>query len=313
MFNLRGFDMNLLTVFEAIYEARNVGVAAQRLALSQAATSHALGRLRQVCGDELFVRAGQQFVPTPSAKAFFPKVQEALRVLRQGLAETRGFDPATSERHFNVAIPHPLGPVIAHSIRVAMAAAVPRVTLNIDTRTMLPDLSQELRAGDYDLAIDWLRVEQDQFINKRIHDEVLMLIMRRGHPRLGAKPTLEDLRQEEFVWLHPRRPTEHRPKTVQLIEDLGLKVVLSVSEWLEVPTLVASFDLLSIVPQSLSPILTRQMQLRVVPFPVKLPPVPIYETWHESRRNDAGHRWLRDLVAAKLRGLAAGGFGVPPA
>jgi hypothetical protein len=37
MFNLRGFDLNLLTVFEAIYEAGSVSRAAERLALSRTA------------------------------------------------------------------------------------------------------------------------------------------------------------------------------------------------------------------------------------------------------------------------------------
>jgi len=46
MFNLRSLDLNLLTVFEAIYERGTVSGAADHLALSQSATSHALSRLR---------------------------------------------------------------------------------------------------------------------------------------------------------------------------------------------------------------------------------------------------------------------------
>ena len=52
MFNLRSLDLNLLTVFEAIYELGTVSGAADRLALSQSATSHALSRLR-VCPESL--------------------------------------------------------------------------------------------------------------------------------------------------------------------------------------------------------------------------------------------------------------------
>ena len=59
MINLRSLDLNLLTVFEAIYEIGTVTGAGSRLALSKSATSHALSRLREACGDELFVRAGQ--------------------------------------------------------------------------------------------------------------------------------------------------------------------------------------------------------------------------------------------------------------
>ena len=56
MFNLPNLDLNLLTVFEAIYETGTVSGAADRLALSQSAASHSLSRLREACRDDLFVR-----------------------------------------------------------------------------------------------------------------------------------------------------------------------------------------------------------------------------------------------------------------
>ena len=59
MFDLRRIDLNLLTVFEAVYEVGTVSGAAERLALSQSATSHALARLRAACTDDLFVRCVQ--------------------------------------------------------------------------------------------------------------------------------------------------------------------------------------------------------------------------------------------------------------
>src|SRR4051794_39804961 len=59
MINLRSLDLNLLTVFEAIYETGTVTGSGDCLALSKSATSHALSRLREACGDALFIRAGQ--------------------------------------------------------------------------------------------------------------------------------------------------------------------------------------------------------------------------------------------------------------
>jgi DNA-binding transcriptional LysR family regulator len=41
--------------------------------------------------------------------------------------------------------------------------------------------------------------------------------------------------------------------------------------------------------------------LQVLAMPVELPAVPIYMIWHGARRNDAAHRWLRELVVTKLR------------
>ena len=44
----------------------------------------------------------------------------------------------------------------------------------------------------------------------------------------------------------------------------------------------------------------KRLGLLTLAIPLELPAVPIYAVWHESRRNDAAHRWLRELVAAKL-------------
>ncbi len=306
MFNLRGFDMNLLVVFEAIYLTASVSRAAERLALSQAATSHALARLRQVCNDELFVRSGQRFVPTRVAETLFPQVERALKLLRTGLSEASGFDPAQSQRNFNVSIPHPLGPLIALKLRARCAEVAPGVDLRFDTRTMPPDMAEPMRDGGIDLAIDWLAIEQDQFINQRLLNETLALVARTGHPRIRAAPSLEAVRAEEFVWLHPRGPTDRRPEVARQIDGLGLTFALKVSEALEIPALVAATDVLSLLPASVVSALVANIGLSLWPFPAKLAPAPIFSVWHESRRNDAGHRWLRDMVASEFTRQAQG-------
>src|SRR5215472_15763302 len=125
MFNLRSLDLNLLTVFEAIYELGSVSGAAGRLALSQSAASHALARLRDACKDDLFARASQGLSPTPVAQEMYPAVKQALDILRATLSEASGFDPNTSQRRFRVSIPHPMGPFHALVLRAAVATAAP--------------------------------------------------------------------------------------------------------------------------------------------------------------------------------------------
>ena len=65
---LRNLDLNLLLVFDAVLSARSVGRAAEVLAMSQPAVSHALNRLRHALKDGLFVRTPAGMVPTPRAE-----------------------------------------------------------------------------------------------------------------------------------------------------------------------------------------------------------------------------------------------------
>ena len=78
MTSLKGLDLNLLLVLEALYETRSVSRAGQRLGLSQSATSHALARLREACRDELFLRGPTGMTPTPVANRIFPEIHRAL-------------------------------------------------------------------------------------------------------------------------------------------------------------------------------------------------------------------------------------------
>ena len=182
MFNLRSLDLNLLTVFVAIYELGTVGSAADNLALSQSATSHALSRLREACNDDLFVRGRQGLSPTPVAQEMYPAIKQALDSLRTTLAEASGFDPRTSQRRFRVSIPHPMGPFFLLALRAAVAATAPNIVLTSDTVSRPLDLEEDLRDGVVDIAIDWLPVQLDPFINTKLFDDRLVLLARRDHP-----------------------------------------------------------------------------------------------------------------------------------
>ena len=76
--NLRGVDLNLLVVLDALLEEAHVSRAAERLGLSQPATSSALDRCRHLFGDRLLERAAGSMRLTPKAEALRPRLKDAL-------------------------------------------------------------------------------------------------------------------------------------------------------------------------------------------------------------------------------------------
>ena len=217
MFNLRSLDLNLLTVFEAIYELGTVSGAADHLALSQSAASHSLSRLREACRDDLFVRNRQGLSPSPVAQEMYPAIKQALDALRATLAEASGFDPGTSQRRFRISIPHPMGPFYALDLLKAAAAIAPGIVLTFDTVSRPVDLEDNLRDGVVDIAIDWLPAELDPFINTKLFDDRLVLVVRRGHPSINAAVTFDDLLKAGFVGPHRRREIDHLPQALKEI------------------------------------------------------------------------------------------------
>jgi hypothetical protein len=85
-----------------------------------------------------------------------------------------------------------------------------------------------------------------------------------------------------------------------------------VSEFLEIPFVVAESDMLGLVPASMARQAERRFGLRTLPLPFTLKPVPIWLVWHETRRKDPGHTWLRAEVAETIGRLVHPELVVPP-
>ena len=59
MLEPKDIDLNLLVVFQEVFQERQISSVAKKLGLSQPAVSNALARLRKSFADELFVRTAQ--------------------------------------------------------------------------------------------------------------------------------------------------------------------------------------------------------------------------------------------------------------
>jgi DNA-binding transcriptional LysR family regulator len=88
--------------------------------------------------------------------------------------------------------------------------------------------------------------------------------------------------------------------------QLGIPEPVHVSELLEIPTVVAGTDLVGVFAASMGSLMVERLGLQVLPIPLELPPVPIYMIWHETRRHDTAHRWLREVVVQELGRFAHG-------
>jgi DNA-binding transcriptional LysR family regulator len=305
MAGLRSLDLNLLIVFDAVVETRSITAAAERVGLSQSAVSHAIGRLRESLGDQLFVRSRHGLTPTPGAQKLLPSVKQALELLEAALSEPRTFEPGRSAQAFRIAIPHPLGPFIALRLQEVMASRAPRIRLGFDTRTLPIDLPDDLREGRIDLAIDWLPAGELDFVNQPLFNDRLMLLIRDGHPSFTPKPSVAWLQAQRFVAIHDRAPPSARPEAVRRLLDYARwTIALRVSEFLEIPTVVAATNLVGIFPGSGASVIARLRELRMLELPIELPKVPILLTWHSARRKELAHTWLRRTVHEVIRRFA---------
>src|ERR1700693_6021939 len=149
--NWGAFDLNLLIVFDAVMQERNVTRAGSRIGLSQPAMSHALNRLRYMLKDELFIRTPEGMVPTPRAESLAQPLRSALSEM-QLPREPTAFEPPASDRRFALAVNNYAAVVLAAPLVAAVAAAAPAVTLDLRPSGTL-DIVDRLDRGDLDLTI----------------------------------------------------------------------------------------------------------------------------------------------------------------
>jgi DNA-binding transcriptional LysR family regulator len=148
--DLRGFDLNLLVVFEVLMAERNVTRAAARLGRTQSAVSHSLARLRRQLDDPLLVKSGRLMEPTATALAFFDQARPILVSLRRVLAPRQRFDPATADRIFRIAAPDF---TLALFTEVLASLRKDARGVSIEWTGPRPSMLVELAEGQLDAAI----------------------------------------------------------------------------------------------------------------------------------------------------------------
>ncbi len=306
MLNMRSVDLNLLPVFEAVYEERSLSRAALRLAITQSAVSHALTRLRVLFKDPLFVRHARGVTPTPTADAVYEKTRPALGLVREAVTRTRGFDPASSERQFFVAIPHPLGPMIAVRLLEQLRDDAPGVRVGFNTQSRPAGLEQGLREGRIDVALAWLPAAGEHFREEVLFRDNVVIAARKGHPVLRGRATRKVLRAQAYVRLRPRSEASRLPDAVAQLRSLDLRYELEVSEILEVFMVAAASDLLGIVPGSMAELARKMLGLEVVQDAPHGGPSPVRMLWHQGRDRDPGHRFLRKALQQAARDVVKG-------
>jgi LysR family transcriptional regulator, transcriptional activator for leuABCD operon len=303
MINLRSIDLNLLPVFEAVYEERNVTRAAERLAMSQPAVSNAVARLRSAVGDELFVAGRRGAAVTPIAEHLYPKVKSALDTVREGLGETREFVPGESDRHFTVGALYGMGARFVGEFIGWMKRDAPRLSWK-----WLPIENREagmaaLRDGRLDFLVDHARPSARDLQGAELFSDELVVVAAANHPRIADSLTRRQFLAERHVVHRSLRYPGNLPQIEEALGHQTLDVALEVREPIELPITVASTDFIAVANRRLVAPWTSTLGLKMLRTPFRASPFRAYVIWHSSRRRDAGHRWIREGAVRIASGL----------
>ncbi|MBS0390068.1 MAG: LysR family transcriptional regulator [Proteobacteria bacterium] len=311
--NFRTLDLNLLRVFDEVMTERNLTRAAEKLAITQPAVSNALRRLRESVGDELLVRAGHGVEPTPRALALWPTVRQALAQLQESLAPS-GFEPAKARTTFVLAMADATGATLIPPLIALLEREAPGISLRVvplttrDPRRMLDDDSVDLAVGYFPAALADLtaRAQAENVVahdSLRLYASQYVCVMRAGHP-LAAEPLTLD---QYCAARHLLVSFSGKPYGFidGALTALGRerRIVLTVNQFFTAGRVVASTDLLTVLPLHFVGLADAGGDLVWRALPMQLPAVHVDALWHRRRLHDPAHRWLREALARVAQNL----------
>jgi DNA-binding transcriptional LysR family regulator len=314
--NFRTLDLNLLRVFDAVMAAKNITRAAETLAMTQPAVSNALRRLRDALGDELVIRSGYGVTPTAKAIALWPTVRDALARLQASIA-VDSFDPTTSQQSFVLTMADATAAELIPPLIRRLEADAPRVNLRV-----LPLTTRDPRAllegGEIDLAIGFFPAVvagigmstmqtgvPDSFAHTQLYSGEYVCVMRRHHPLaldLAHRPLTLDAycAAKHLLVSFSGRPFGFIDEALAAI-NRSRRVVLTVNQFFTAGRVVASSDLLTVMPRHFIASTGISDALAVVELPFPKPRVHVDMLWHRRMNTPAAQQWLRTVMSGVAR------------
>ncbi len=292
---LRRLDLTLLLVFLGLVRHRRAADVAVEMGLTQSAVSQALKRLRDIFGDELFLRRPQGMEPTATALALEAPIARAVEALRGAMGAARSFDPATAAGVVRIAALDAEQSVLVPPLAARLRNEAPGLALSV-----LPlgrgDAVEALNEGRADLALGYIREVPDTVEREVLYEESYLVAGRRDMlPETRGLP-LEAYCAADHVLISPGG--DLRGIVDDQLEAMGYsrRVRLALPAFLPALAAVASSGALVTMPARVARAFAPGFGLVTAEPPLVIRRFPVSVFWHRRNQSDPKTQWLRTLV-----------------
>jgi DNA-binding transcriptional LysR family regulator len=300
-------DLNLLVALDALLTERSVSLAAERIFLSQSATSSALGRLREYFADDLLIVKGRQMVLTSRAEELVEPVRAVLEQIRTTISVSPPFDPATSDRKIRMMASDYLTEVLLATALRDLLDEAPGMQFEI--APMGEGLIEALERGAIDilLTIDFA-ISPDHPSQILFEDDYVVLGWE-GNPAMAGEMTRE-------LYFELGHVTARFGKTqATAFEDWFVRrqsqqrrVEVMAPSFLAVPGFIIGSNRIATVHRRLANKLTGYLPLVMKEAPLAIPSIREAVQWHIANNNDPAIRWVVEritMIAAEKPTMAS--------
>jgi DNA-binding transcriptional LysR family regulator len=309
-------DLNLLRVFDAIFQTRSVTIAASNLHLTQPAVSKQLNRLREVLDDPLFVRTNDGMAPTPRAEAIAGPIRQALSEVRFIVEQQLGFDPGSSDRTFRIFMSDVGQMVLLPKLLELIAREAPSVAIQT-VQVPAPRMRGiALESGDVDLAVGYFEEFEGSMHRQVLFDEHYVGMVRANHPTIRGEIAFEQFLKTPQLVYHPsgggHGEQEQYVDKAFWAAGVERRVTARVAHAMGITSMVSNTNLLVVVPSRLAQACSDLVEVSILELPIDVPSFAIAQYWHDRCHGDPGNRWLRGIFVRLYGGKSPALAQSPP-
>jgi DNA-binding transcriptional LysR family regulator len=292
--DLSRVDLNLLVLFEAVFEERHVGRAAARLHLSSSAVSHGIGRLRRALLDPMFLKHPKGVVPTARATELSGQVADILARVRAVVGAALPFEPRQSTRRFAIGAPDAIAAVVLPPVLAALRRKAPGVVVNVTELEPSATLAA-LDERKVDVACYPLEELPARFEGRALYEEDFVFAVSSGHA-LGKKPSLERYAAAQHVLVSPTGAPRGFMDDLLAEHGLSRNVALTVPTFLWALTAIADSDLVGTLPRTLVRVHGARFGVAALEPPLPLGATRVRVVATRAALTDLGVAWLMELI-----------------
>jgi len=309
--NFKRIDLNLLVVFDIIYQKKNLTKAGENLNISQPGVSNALNRLRELFNDPLFVRTSQGMLPTLKAEELADPIKRVLLDLNNIINIEKEFIPKNCDRTFWLSMTDFSETLLLSRIIERLKQEAPKVNITV-FHSNREERHKLLESGKMDLAIyshypkhkegdDKFNIQftsKTDLYQQKLFDEQEVCVIRKDHPIISQSITIKQFMQCDHIHFAPHQGMKEVGvvEKVLMEQKLKRKIKLKVSNTMAMLDIVSRTDLIGVVVERLAMHFAENRNIKILPVPFEMPKLEMTQYWHERHHNDPPHKWFRNII-----------------
>lgn len=283
LYDLKKFDLNLLVIFECIYQHLSISKAAETLFITPSAVSQSLQRLRNQLNDPLFVRSGKGITPTTAGVNLHLHLEKNLNQLEQTINIT-----SRSELRKRLVVYAPqLFMTLKTTRLIHMLLDTPN--LHVEHHDLLASgesVENLLSYRKADLVFSTTPLSSRTAVCKPVQELDISLVCSENHPRLASLNTTKNILEEGFTYYlsNDHGTKSFQGETASILSDK--KVSFSSDSYIAILNVIQQTDLLGFVPTCILDQISFKNKFTILETSFNVPSMTIYMIYNQVNLDD---------------------------